>query len=655
MQIDTSTTVAVTRHVDADITRMTLDPDGLAHLTQVLTNLYADKHLAVLREYATNALDSHVAAGNQNPIEVTLPGPLNPTLVVTDHGVGLSRDDIVNVYARYGASTKRGTNTMVGSFGLGAKSAFTIGGQFVVTATKDGQRTVAVFALDEHGVGTVNILAEHAVDEPDGVTVSVAVSDTGLMGAAADRFFRAWRPGTVLVDGRQPPSIFDDGPWLGDDVLFTGADGITVVMGNVAYPLPDSALPVVRARCGGSWAAGPGSGSPGLVVVLPIGSVDITPSREAVRDTDRTIDAVAAVLSNLTQRVHDELSRRITAAGSTVAAVLAGLPVRKAAGHLGVHGLSSHTWQGQPVDDLDLPDATRYGLSQRGALTSSQFAPSPLALTEQVTVLVGVPRGRSAARQAKQWVQANPGRVLLRFGDGHATAGRSGWFEWGGDSPVPTMHFDSIELPAAAPSKSRSRVVYDVVDVDTSTMSAMSAMSVDDLNGADRPVAYTDHIPGYGHWRIWFTHALAGHLVIRLRGGQSEAALTRRVPAATHAQMIMQRWFDRRTQTVGDLNTLTEVLQEATAFRPVLRALGPDRAARITHPTFRAAADADARWSALSPVDQAVVHTHAGYIGSGSALTRDLPLLARAAQFGHDPRALDHLVLYANAAAPVTD
>jgi len=34
-------------------------------------------------------------------------------LVITDHGIGLSRDEIVNVYARYGASTKRGNNTQI--------------------------------------------------------------------------------------------------------------------------------------------------------------------------------------------------------------------------------------------------------------------------------------------------------------------------------------------------------------------------------------------------------------------------------------------------------------------------------------------------------------------------------------------------------------
>ena len=37
---------------------MSIDPAGMAHVMSVLTNLYADAPLAVLREYATNARDS---------------------------------------------------------------------------------------------------------------------------------------------------------------------------------------------------------------------------------------------------------------------------------------------------------------------------------------------------------------------------------------------------------------------------------------------------------------------------------------------------------------------------------------------------------------------------------------------------------------------
>jgi hypothetical protein len=56
-------TVEVSGTIDLSSgTAMSIDPSGMAHVMSVLTNLYADAPLAVLREYATNARDSHVAA-----------------------------------------------------------------------------------------------------------------------------------------------------------------------------------------------------------------------------------------------------------------------------------------------------------------------------------------------------------------------------------------------------------------------------------------------------------------------------------------------------------------------------------------------------------------------------------------------------------------
>ena len=155
----TATTVQVTSGGSSrDTVQCGFDPEGTAHLMRLLSNLYRNAAAAVLREYSANAYDSHVQAGNPGPVEVTLPSDLNPTLVITDHGTGLSSDEMIGVYSRYGASTKRGTNDQVGAFGLGTKSAFTLGQQFIVNAVKDGWRTIAAFGLDTSGTGTVTIL-----------------------------------------------------------------------------------------------------------------------------------------------------------------------------------------------------------------------------------------------------------------------------------------------------------------------------------------------------------------------------------------------------------------------------------------------------------------------------------------------------------------
>ena len=109
---------------------MGISQDGIQHLMSTLTNLYNDPQLAVIREYYTNGLDSHVEAGQTKPVDVYLPTRDNPMYVVRDYGIGMSVDDIKTIYSKYGASTKRGTNTQVGAYGLGCKSALTDAEQF---------------------------------------------------------------------------------------------------------------------------------------------------------------------------------------------------------------------------------------------------------------------------------------------------------------------------------------------------------------------------------------------------------------------------------------------------------------------------------------------------------------------------------------------
>lgn len=650
MQIDTAHTVTVTSSLSAPATAMTLDQDGMAHLMSVLTNLYADKHLAVLREYSTNALDAHVAAGNPDPIEVSLPTALNPTLVISDRGVGLSRQEITEVYAKYGASTKRDTNTQVGSFGLGAKSAFTIGGQFVVTATKDERRTTAVFALDSHGVGSVSILAEHEVPGADnGVTVSIAVSDTHAMREAADKFFQAWRPGTVLVDGAEPESFFTTpgSMWLGDDVLYAKRAGITVVMGSVAYPMSRSAMETVRERTGGQWSIY--ADHPGLVVFVPIGAVDITPSREAIRDTERSIAAVSGALMNLRARFTAKLTELADANPDPTSMVLAARPYLAAAETLRV---PVHT--SLPAD-IVRPAATMFGRGQRGGLSVSELDVISAKTLHLVTVLVGVPAKRSARRHAKEWLDEHSNRrMLIMIGDGAATEGQLDWFRWGGDSPVPTVHFDSIVPPERASVPRSQQVTYHVRQPNPGDYHRNPVrMTLAEIKDYGLPVAYLHGSHGLSHHAS--VNALAEHLVIELTGQQSEDVLVKRLPGVVRAADVIAAWTQAQLDALGaDLDTLVASMGAADVVESVVRVLGV-RADQLTHPTWLSVVADAAAYNALSEQDRSLIlrHSTEAWRRPTDALERDLPLLMHTVTWNRypDPEVLDHLVLYVNAVA----
>ena len=78
--------------------KATIDVSNMAHVMNHLSNLYSDTIMAVEREYSTNALDSHIAVGNTDPIRVTLPTDDYRFFEVQDQGLGLDIDELREVY-----------------------------------------------------------------------------------------------------------------------------------------------------------------------------------------------------------------------------------------------------------------------------------------------------------------------------------------------------------------------------------------------------------------------------------------------------------------------------------------------------------------------------------------------------------------------------
>lgn len=258
---------------------MSIDENALAHIMSVLTDLYSDPELAVIREYSTNAYDAHVEAGIKRPIEVTLPSALAPFFRVRDFGYGLDAEDIRDIYSRYGASTKRESDDVVGMLGLGCKSALSYTDQFTLRGIKDGVCTQVSVSRDEDGSGSMTILDETETDEESGVEIIVPTKKWNAFDTKAHDFFRFWNEGTVLVNGEAPDYV--DGMWIADDLLLSrDVDRSVVVMGNVAYPMTSDR---------------PMGGRYNIVAFVEIGEINFTPSRESLQMTKMTKDTLAKI------------------------------------------------------------------------------------------------------------------------------------------------------------------------------------------------------------------------------------------------------------------------------------------------------------------------------------------------------------------------
>ena len=312
MKIDVKEAKVTTNIPQDNVTAMSISVDGMEHIMTLLTNLYKDPELAVIREYYTNAVDAHVEAGVKKAVEITLPSWDDPIYKVQDFGVGMSKDDITNIYAQYGASTKRNTNDQVGAFGLGCKSALTITQQFTLVSIKDGFKTTALIAKSESGVNTVNIVSNVPTTEGNGTTIKIPISTaTYSFNSKANKFFAFSPSGTVIVDGKEPEYALDSAQKLDNPndptmsiFLKPKADGESyVIMGNVPYALSQSEIELSLSRL--ETNASRGFVRMPKYFPVPIGSVDLTPSREGLRFTEKTNAVIDEYLSFIINDLRD--------------------------------------------------------------------------------------------------------------------------------------------------------------------------------------------------------------------------------------------------------------------------------------------------------------------------------------------------------------
>lgn len=179
----------------------TVAADGF--IFQMLSDkIYTDKIAAVIREIACNAYDAHIASGQNKSFIVTLPSLLNPVFSVEDFGLGLSEEDIENLYCRIGGSNKRSSNSEVGGFGIGASSPFAYTDSFTVVSTYNGIRSTYLL-FKSNGIPSYTKISSDATTEGNGVKVCVDVQNSHLndFKMKAMRQLSFFPTGTIEVRG----------------------------------------------------------------------------------------------------------------------------------------------------------------------------------------------------------------------------------------------------------------------------------------------------------------------------------------------------------------------------------------------------------------------------------------------------------------------
>ena len=284
---------------------------GLSHIFNVLRNqLYSDKVLAVIREYSCNAVDAHTEVGKADvPIKVTLPTQMTPEFKVRDFGRGLTETEIAEIYAMYGESTKRGSNEQIGQLGLGCKSAFAYGDNFIINSFVKGAKTTYNAFIDPSDIGQISKMGSEETKEENGVEIVIPVKSDDFS-EFYDKAVTLFKYFKVVPDVRgtnrddlkrqleKSKVIIEKDNWR----LVEGDSH--AIMGNISYPLDSGALNIgwqdERAELLSS----------GVEIDFAIGDLEISASREALQYTERTKKAIIKTLETIIKALPDALGEK---------------------------------------------------------------------------------------------------------------------------------------------------------------------------------------------------------------------------------------------------------------------------------------------------------------------------------------------------------
>ena len=332
---------------------------------QILSDLYSDKPLAIVRELGCNAADSMIAAGKgDKPFHIHIPNTLEPWLIIQDFGTGIQHEDIYNIYSVYFESTKTNTNTQVGCLGLGSKSPFCYADNFVITSIYDGVKRIYNAYFNESNTPAIALMSmENSTDET-GVAIQIPVKRENF-NEFVDAIKRAFRFFDVkptitggTIDWKNETPIFEGDGW--SSYASFGYNEAFAIMGGVTYPI-DAYLMTSHTKHSDFLRRG------GLVLKFEIGELDFVPSREALSYCPQTIEAIKNKLEFVVKDFESKLEKTIEDKPNVIDAIRSLVSLRSKFDHLQSLSFDKITWRNIQIGN---PIALIHKISNNSQITT---------------------------------------------------------------------------------------------------------------------------------------------------------------------------------------------------------------------------------------------------------------------------------------------
>lgn len=276
-----------------------IDERNINHIVTILSsNLYSHPMQSFLRETVSNAIDSHLEAGVDEPIIITI---TDTDLSIRDFGTGISPERFQEIYTNIGSSTKRQSNSYIGSFGIGRFSCLSVSDLANITSYYNGKAYYYVMNKDIDQLH-IDLLTEMDTNEHNGVEVkipfrdSLKTEDWRALSFIKNIYVEDART-SAYDNQREIPSAFNKRKIhsyktfkvLNIDYPFSkGTDDYAeVLIGCIPYRVDFLSLWDVDAE-ETDW----NKAFKSIYPCLNIGDVDITPNRESLLYSERTKKAL---------------------------------------------------------------------------------------------------------------------------------------------------------------------------------------------------------------------------------------------------------------------------------------------------------------------------------------------------------------------------
>lgn len=262
-----------------------IDESSYPYLFELVSkNFYSNGIGSLIRELTSNCFDAHIESGLTKPILVNLLYDVELEsyyIEFCDNGIGISPERFDTIYMNWFSSTKRGDNNAIGGFGIGSKSFFAYTEFAYIKTVHNGIKYQYILhqGIEKPELETLSI---NETNEESGTRVRIDIKNY----EDYKRFIEEINKQLSYFDGvfinARDAYKFDNKYQILETEYFKYrtsnrySDELHVVIDQVAYPIDWKIINQYKINLP-------------LGVKFNIGELDITPNREQLRYTDRTI------------------------------------------------------------------------------------------------------------------------------------------------------------------------------------------------------------------------------------------------------------------------------------------------------------------------------------------------------------------------------